>query len=113
MSEYCYSTGQDKNNIYIFELKITYNDDSIIKKRLISDLNRGELIKVKNNIKKIKISLCILNKTKGGVIGNNKILVIKKNINYIEQCLYKNENLLITLNEQNDIICISYNILNN
>ncbi len=111
MSEYCYSTGQDKNNIYIFELKITYNDYSIIKKRLISDLNSGELIQVKNNIKKIKISVCFLNKTN----GSNKILVIKKNINYedyIKKFLYKNENLLITLNDENDIIFINYNILN-
>ena len=111
MSEYCYSTGQKKNNIYIFELKITYNDDSIIKKRLISDLNSGELIQVKNNIKKIKISLCFLNKTD----CSNKILVIKKHINYedyVKECLYKNENLLITLNDKNDIIFINYNILN-
>ncbi len=107
MSEYCYSTGQNKNNIYIFEMKITYNDDSIIKKRLISDLNCGELIQVKNYIKKIKISLCLLNSNK--ILEN---IVIKKNINNtIDYLQYLNNNLLLILKNDNNIVSINYNII--
>lgn len=110
MSECCYSTGQNKNNIYIFEMKITYNDNSI-KKRLISDLNSGELIKVKNDFKKIKISLCVLNKTNCSAspdhLQNNKVIVI----NNLNKSSYVNDNLLIRLNNENDIVCINYNII--
>ncbi len=106
--EYTYSTKENENNIYVFEMKITYNDNTIIKKRLISDLTCGKLLEVKNDIKKLKISLCIVN--------NDKLpeyIIIKKHLNNnIDDYLkYLNENLLITLINQDSIISINYNIL--
>ncbi len=102
--EYNYAIGENKNIIYIFEMKITYNNETI-KKRLVTDLNNGELLQVKNDIKKIKISLCILNSNKLlNKLSNNTIIIIKNNNNN----RYINNNLIITLNNNNDIIYVNY-----
>jgi hypothetical protein len=107
---YSYSTGENKNTIYVFETKITYNDNTIVKKQLITDLNCGELITVKNDIKKLKISLCLLNTNK-----ISETITIKKNINDSlenSKLSFLNDKLLITLIISGyTLVSINYNIL--
>ncbi len=97
--EYSYSINNNKNNIYIFEVKITYNDNTIVKKRLVSDLTFGELIQVKNYIRKIKISLFTLNSRNTNIIKKSF-----KHININNYKLYSNDLIIILNNKDNNII---------
>ncbi len=74
--------------IYVFDVKIINNNDTI-KKRIITSDKIGEILECENNIKKIKITFCsinsdniitvVLKKTFDEEINNN-IVLFKKNV---------------------------------
>jgi hypothetical protein len=99
------SSSEQTNNIYVFEIKIIYFDDTCIKQRIISKNKCGELFTANNNIKKLKISLCILNYMQFIIFKKSFNNTISNNIT-----LYKN-NIFIILNEDEDNIKITYNII--
>ena len=47
------SSSEQKNDIYVFEIKINYFDNTSVKHRIISMNKFGELFTAKNNIKKL------------------------------------------------------------
>jgi hypothetical protein len=102
--EHC-SNIEIQNDIFVFEIKITTNDNDYIKHRFISTDKSGKLLSTINNIKKIKVSLCLLN--------TMKIINFKKNIkNGINDTIiiYK-ENIVIFLSNNDNNIDINYKII--
>ena len=90
---------EEKNEVYVFEVILTY-DDSVIIKRIISMNKMGELFSAKNSIKKIKITLCILN--------SMETIVLKKQFNkditdliVLHKKSRQNNNIVIILNTMN------------
>ncbi len=107
------SNFENQDVIYAFEIKILTFDDEIIKKNMVSLEKIGELLECKNNIKKIKITVCSLNST------ISEILTLKKTFNnQINDTvvLYK-KNIIVYLRNVNtsdcNKICINYQIINN
>jgi hypothetical protein len=84
----CYNF-ENQEDIYAFEIKIINFDDEVIKKKLISLDKIGELLECENNIKKIKITFCLLNSNLFETIVfkkhfineiNETIILFKKNL---------------------------------
>lgn len=101
---YTCATIEKSNETYIFEIKITFFDNSIVKQRIVSMDRIGDLIVAENNIKKIKIIFCKLN--------SMDIITLRKNYTQPIQnidTLYKNDIIIILVN--NDIINIKYQII--
>ena len=102
-----YSNLENQNDIYVFDVKIIEFDDEIIKKKIINIDKIGELLECKNNIKKIKIIVYLLN-------SNNidSILIKKIFVNQIEEplILHKKNSIIYIRNTINDNICINYQI---
>jgi hypothetical protein len=100
---YQYNTNMYSNEeiqkIYAFDIKITYNDNEVIKKKFITVDKIGEIIECKNNIKKIKVIFCSINS------DNIETIVLKKQ--------FDNEiNDTVVLFKKNVIIYISKNAEN-
>ncbi len=101
---YTCATIEQSNETYIFEIKITYFDNTIVKQRIISMDCIGDLIVAENNIKKIKIIFCKLN--------SMEIITLRKNFTQpIEniETLYKNDIIIILVNNNN--INIKYQVI--
>ena len=108
------SNFENQEDIYAFDIKIINFDDEIIKKKLISLDKIGELLECENNIKKIKITFCLLNSNLSETIIfkrnfineiNETIILFKKNIFiYLRNINQK----LLTSNNNN--ISINYKI---
>lgn len=100
-----YSTIEQQNNIYVFEIAVTYFDNTIIKQRVISIEKIGELLIAENNIKKIKVTLCFMN--------SMDIIVLKKHFNQSisESIILHKENTFIILNSEDQMVHINYRIL--
>ncbi len=101
------SNFENQDNIYAFGIKIINFDDETIKKNLISLDKTGELLEYKNNIKKIKVTFCLLNSSQ------TETIVLKRN--FIEEIsdtvvLFK-KNIIIYLHYRNDNININYQII--
>ncbi len=87
--------------IYVFDVKIINNNDTI-KKRIITSDKIGEILECENNIKKIKITFCsinsdniitvVLKKTFDEEINDNIVLFKKNVVIYISKNI---DNLLI------------------
>ena len=99
---------EEKNEVYVFEIILTY-DDNIIKHRVISVNKIGELFSAKNSIKKIKITLCILNCM--------ETIVLKKQFNedikdliVLHKKSQQNNHIVILLNSIDNMIKINYKI---
>ena len=104
---------EEQNDIYVFEIKIIYENKNSTKHRVICMNKIGELFSAENSIKKIKITLCILN--------SMEIIVLKKQFNkdIIGSVILHKENLtnynfIIILNKINEFnINITYKIIKN
>ena len=104
---------EEQNNIYVFEVILTYNDNITIKHRIICMEKIGELFSAENSIKKIKITLCILNCMETIILKKqfNKditdIVVLHKN------SMKDTKTIVIILNKNDDsnIININYKII--
>jgi hypothetical protein len=100
------SNFENQEDIYAFDIKIIYFDDSIVRKKIISLDKIGELLECENNIKKIKITFCLLNS------NLSETLVFKKNfINEINETiiLFKKYIFIYLQNIKNNIT-INYKI---
>ena len=91
---------EEKNEVYVFEVILIYDNNVIIKHRVISMNKMGELFSAKNSIKKIKITLCILN--------SMETIVLKKQFNkditdliVLHKKSRQNNNIVIILNTMN------------
>lgn len=103
---------EEQNNIYVFEIILTYDNNVIIKHRAICMNKIGELFTAENSIKKIKITLCILNCM--------ETIILKKQFNkditdivILHKNSINNHNIVIMLNKIYDTnnINISYKII--
>ena len=86
---YQYNTmysNEEIQKMYAFDIKITYSDNEIIKKKIITLDKIGEILECKNNIKKIKIIFCSINS------DNIESIILKKTFD----------------NEINDDICFDF-----
>jgi hypothetical protein len=100
-------SNQEIQLIYAFDIKIIDNDNTIIKKKLITLDKMGNILECKNNIKKIKITFCSINS------DNIDTIVLKKTFN--EQInatvvLYK-KNIVIYISKNTDNISINFQII--
>ena len=107
---YQYSTNmystEEVQKIYAFDIKITYIDNEIIKKKIITIDKVGEIFECKNNIKKFKVVVCSINS------DNIESIILKKQFdNKINDTivLYK-KNIIIYLSKNLDNISINYQI---
>lgn len=104
------SDFENQNDIYAFNIKIINNDEQIIKKNLVSLDKIGELLECKNNIKKIKITFCLLNSNFNSI----ETIILKKTINQEinEPVILLKKNIIIYINTINDNnISINYQII--
>lgn len=85
--------------IYAIDIKIINNDNEIIKKKLITSDKNGELLECKNNIKKIKITFCLIN------LDNIETISLKKSF-------HQEINKTIVLFKKNIVVYIHNNIDN-
>lgn len=102
------SNFENQDNIYAFDVKIINFDNEIIKKNLISLDKTGELLECKNNIKKFKITFCLLNSSQ------TETIVLKKNFSeeINESIVLYKKNIIIYLRYViNDNIIINYQII--
>ena len=100
------SNIENENNFYVFEIKIITSDNINIYRK-ISYNKEGLLLELKNNIKKIKITMCRINNL-------NNIITLRKRFTDIinNTIILYNDNLVITLiNNEDDNININYNII--
>jgi hypothetical protein len=100
-------SNQEIQLIYAFDIKIIDNNDEVIKKKLITLDKIGNILECKNNIKKIKITFCLINS------DNIDTIVLKKSFN--EEIndtviLYK-KNIVIYVSKNKDNISINFQIL--
>jgi len=88
------SNNEVENNFYVFEIKIFSSDDMTIHRK-ISYNKEGLLLELKNNIKKIKITMCKLNDI-------NNIITIKKKFNNIivDPLILCSNNLVISIDNK-------------
>ena len=104
------SNFENQEDIYAFDIKIINFDDGIIKKKLISLDKIGELLECENNIKKIKITFCLLNLN----LNLSETIILKKNfINEINETIIlfkKNIYIYIRNNNLSNNISINYKI---
>lgn len=102
--DYVCSNNEVESNFFIFEIKISTFDDTEYIYRKISYKNKGILLEVENNIKKIKISMCRINSI-------DNLIIIRKHFNNIitQPTILCKDDLIITL-ENDDSIIIKYNI---
>ena len=101
---------EEIQKIYIFDVKIIDNDNNIIKKKVITSDNIGEILECKNNIKKIKITFCLLNSNFNSI----ETIILKKTINQEinEPVILLKKNIIIYINTINDNnISINYQII--
>jgi hypothetical protein len=100
------SNFENQEDIYAFNVKIINFNDEVIKKNIISLDKIGELLECENNIKKIKITFCLLNS------NLSETIILKKNfINEIDETviLFK-RNIFIYLRNITNNISINYKI---
>jgi hypothetical protein len=99
-------SNEEIKKIYAFDIKITCNDDEVIKKKLITLDKIGEILECKNNIKKIKIVVCFINS------DNIETIILKKTFDdEINDTivLYK-KNVIIYISKNIDYVSINYQI---
>ena len=88
-----YINNKINDEIFAFDIKVTYNDSTIKKYKYVSTDITGELFNSENNIKKLKIVLYCIN--------SNETIILRK---YFNDCinesiaLYKN-NVIISINK--------------
>jgi hypothetical protein len=100
------SNFENQEDIYAFDIKIINFDDEIVRKKIISLDKIGELLECENNIKKIKITFCLLNS------NLSETIILKKHfINEINETiiLFK-KNIFIYLRNINQRLIINYKI---
>jgi hypothetical protein len=100
-------SNQEIQLIYAFDIKIIDNDNTIIKKKLITLDKMGNILECKNNIKKIKITFCSINS------DNIDTIVLKKTFNEeinATVVLYK-KNIVIYISKNTDNISINFQII--
>ena len=100
------SNFENQEDIYAFDIKIINFNDEIERKKIISLDKIGELLECENNIKKIKITFCLLNS------NLSETIILKKHfINEINETiiLFK-KNIFIYLRNIDDNISINYKI---
>ncbi len=100
-----YST-EEIQKIYAFDIKITYNNNEVIKKKLITLDKIGEIIECKNNIKKIKITFCSI------LCDNIESIILKKTFdNEIKDTVVLNKkNIIIYISQNLDNVSINFQI---
>ncbi len=97
---------EEIQKIYIFDIKITYNNNEVLKKKMITIDKIGEITECKNNIKKIKIIFSLFNS------NNIESIVLKKTFdNEINDTvvLYK-KNIFINISKNIDNLSINFQI---
>ena len=100
------SNFENQEDIYVFDIKIINFDDSILRKKIISLDKIGELLDCENNIKKIKITFCLLNSNLSETIVLKKYFINEINETII---LFK-KNIFIYLRNINQRLIINYKI---
>jgi hypothetical protein len=103
------SNFENQEDIYAFDIKIINFNDEIVRKKIISLDKIGELLECENNIKKIKITFCLLNS------NLSETVIFKKHfINEINETiiLFK-KNVFIYLRNINQRLSTGFNNNNN
>ena len=102
---YMYST-EEIQKIYAFDIKITYNDNEIVKKKIITLDKIGEILQCKNNIKKIKIIFCSI------VSDTIESIVLKKTFDYEinDTVVLCKKNIIIYISKNLDNLSINFQI---
>ncbi len=97
---------ENQEDVYVFNIKIITFDDNIIKKNIISLDKIGDLMECENNIKKFKITFCLLNSNLC-----EKIILKKNFINEIDETitLFKKK-LFVNIIPIDNNISINYKI---
>ena len=98
---------QEEQIVYVFDIKIIDNNDNIIKKKFISIDKIGNILECDNNIKKIKITCCIINS------DNINSIILKKSFNQEinDTVILFKKKIIIYISKNIDNLSINFQII--
>ena len=106
-----YSKNESQPSMYMFEIKITNNENEIITKRLSTMNKEGYIMKTENNIKNIKITVICMENLKTTTIKKKINNMINEQLNNDQAILLYKDNIIIIMNMNDDNINIKYQII--